>query len=440
MAEFTQQQKAIIGSKNRHNLVNSVWKTGKTAVLTRIYLNGQEKPGTPQAIYLTPNALATRCVIEHLQRITSLDWGQELVGTVSELGVKLLQKLHRELGYARPPGVISDMAASADRTAARRSALAIHADSSSPAFFEQWDRHYLQQLRQKSLATPRSARVELQNLFKLSHPAVSGVKLLLADNVHDFTLEELLVLASMQARMTQSAIAGNTNLAIYDRPQNLDPENWVTLASLDGFKPHSLTQVFGFGASLGLFLQQLGAYNSKRVYENSLTFLGDSPGQGLVEVNVSSHQHMLDTILETEAQLQLGMRGRLLLVVLRNVNDARHLAGELKKPAFLMWDKHRLWLKPEVPEKGIICTTPYEVPYLHPDYVVVPNCFDGYWPYRKERNSENCRRLFMRAIASARRGIYFLVPDRNHGLLSSPFLSEGCTPKLAITPSADIVK
>ena len=43
----------------------------------------------------------------------------------------------------------------------------------------------------------------------------------------------------------------------------------------------------------------------------------------------------------------------------------------------------------------------------------------------------------MRAASSARYGVYFLIPDHNHGLSSSPFVSEGCTPKL-VTKSANL--
>jgi hypothetical protein len=237
--------------------------------------------------------------------------------------------------------------------------------------------------------------------------------------------------------MGQSFIAGNTNMASYDRLQNTDPENWITLTAQDTFKTFPLSQCFGIGPSLGVFLQQFAAFNSKRVYESSLTFMGDVNSQDLVEVTVTSRLQMLETILRMENQLQLGIRNRLLAVVLRNADDAREMARALRRPCFLMWDKHRLWHKQEVSARGVVCTTPYEVPYLNADYVALPNCINGYWPYQRERNAENCRRLFMRAASSARHGVFFLVPDHSHGLSSSPFLSEGCTPKL-VTKSANL--
>lgn len=437
MAEFTPQQKAIIASKARNNLINTVWKTGKTSALIRNYLNCQEKPGQPRAVFLTSNAPATRKVIEHLRRITALDWEDQLIGTFSEIGLKLLRRHYGDLTYTKLPRVVSEMAASAEREAARKTALSIHADASSPAFGEQWNQEYVQALRRKDLATPRSLLIEAVNLFtKLSHPALANVRLLLADNVHDFTLDEMLGLAAVQGRMGQSFIAGNTNMAIYDRLQNSDPENWITLTAQDGFKSFSLSQCFGIGPSLGLFLQQLAAFNSKRVYESSLTFMGDVNSQDLLEVTVTSRQQMLETILNLENELQLGLRNRLLALVLRNADDTREVARALKRPYLLMGDKHRLWHTQETPAKGIVCTTPYEVPYLNPDYVALPNCINGYWPYQRERNAENCRRLFMRAVSSARHGVFFLIPDQNNGLSSSPFLSEGCTPKL-VTKSAN---
>jgi hypothetical protein len=140
---------------------------------------------------------------------------------------------------------------------------------------------------------------------------------------------------------------------------------------------------------------------------------------------------MLEVILDMESGLQLGIRQRLLAVILRNPDDAREMSRNLKAPHFLQWDKHRLWYRPAVPARGIVCTTPFEAPYLSPDYVVLPNCLNGYWPYQRERNAENCRRAFLRSISSAKAGVFFLIPDPSNALLPSPFLAEGCTPKLA---------
>ncbi len=431
MADFTQQQKAILASTARHNLVHAASKTGKTTVLARKYLGHQERPGIPKAIFITANAVATERVVEHLRRITALDWRDELIGTFAEIGLKLLRRYYRELAYTKPPELVSDLSASADREAACKTALEIHADETSAVFREQWNQALAQLLRRKNLATPRSLIIEAVNLLtKVIQPELAGVRLLLADNVHDFGLDEMLALGAVQERMAQSFIAGNINLAIYDKLHDLDPEHWMTLVHHEGIKPHPLTQLFGVGSSQGLFLQQLAAYNSKRIYETAASFSADASAQMLVEISVATRAQMLEAILDMEAQLHLGIRQRLLAVVTRNANDAREMARDLKRPCFLQWDKHCLWHRPGVPTTGIFCTTPFEAPYLSPDYVVLANCLSGYWPYQRERNAENCRRAFLRAVSSAAKGVFFLIPDSSDGLLSSPFLGEGCTPKL----------
>lgn len=431
MADFTQQQKAILASTARHNLIHAAARTGKTTVLARKYLNHQERPGAPKAIYITANALATNRVVEHLQRITALGWGDALIGTFAEIGFKLLKRHYRELAYTKLPEVVSDLSASADREAARKTVLEVHADEASAAFREQWNQAFVQILRRKNLATARSLTIEAVNLLtKVIQPELAAVRLLLADNVHDFGLDEMLALVALQERTGQSFIAGNLNLAIHDKLQDLDPEHWLTLLHHDGIKSHPLTQVFGMGSAQGMFVQQLAAYNSKRIYEAASSFSADSSAQMLVEISVANRQQMLEAILDMEAQLQLGIRQRLLVVVMRNANDTREMAHDLKRPCFLQWDKHCLSHRPGVPTTGIICATPFESPYLNPDYVVLPNCLNGYWPYQRERNAENCRRAFLRAVSSATKGVFFLIPNSDHALLPSPFLGEGCTPKL----------
>lgn len=431
MAEFTQQQKAILASTARHNLVHAASNTGKTTVLARQYLNRQERPGAPKAIFVTANALATERVFEHLQRITALNWRDELIGTFAEIGFKLLKRYHRELAYTKPPEVVSDLSTSADGETARKTALEVHADETSAAFHEQWNQAFVQILRHKNLATPRSLTIEAVNLLtKVIQPDLASVRALLADNVHDFGFDEMLALGALQERMGQSVLAGNINLAIHDKLHDLDPEHWLTLVHHDGIKSHSLSQVFGVGSNHGLFVQQLAAYNSKRVYETASSFGAEPSAQMLVEISVATRQQMLEAILDMEDQLQLAIRQRLLAVVLRNANDAREMARNLKRFCFLQWDKNCLWHRPGAPKTGIVCTTPFEAPYLNPDYVVLPNCLNGYWPYQRERNAENCRRAFLRSVGSATRGVFFLIPDSSHALLPSPFLGEGCTPKL----------
>lgn len=431
MAEFTQQQKAILASTARHNLVHAASKTGKTTLLARQYLNHQERPGAPKAIFVTANALATERVVEHLQRITALNWRDELIGTFAEIGFKLLKRYYRELAYTKPPQVVSDLSASADRETARKTALEVHADETSAAFREQWNQAFVQILRPKNLATPLSLTIEAVNLLtKVIQPDLARVRALLSDNVHDFGFEEMLALGALQERMGQSFLAGNINLAIHDKLHDIDPEHWLTLGHHDGIKSHPLTQAFGMGSNQGLFVQQLAAYNSKRIYETASSFSGDPAAQMLVEISVATRQQMLEAILDMEDQLQLGIRQRLLAVVLRNANDAREMARDLKRPCFLQWDKHCLWHRPGAPTTGLVCTTTFEAAYLNPDYVVLPNCLNGYWPYQRERNAENCRRAFLRSVSSATRGVFFLIPDSSHALLPSPFLGEGCTPKL----------
>lgn len=431
MADFTQQQKEILASAARHNLVHATAKTGKTTVLARKYLSCQERPGTPKAIFITPNALATERVVEHLQRITALSWQDELIGTFAEIGFKLLKRYYRELAYAKPPDVVSDLSASADREVARKIALGIHAEEASSVFREQWNQAFVQILRRKNLATPRSLTIEAVNLLtKVIQPELAGVRLLLADNVHDFGSDEMLAMVTLQERMGQSFLAGNVNVAIYDKLHDLDPEHWLTMVHHDGIKSHPLAQAFGVGSTQGLFLQQLAAYNSKRIYETAASFSADPTAQMLLEISVATRQQMLEAILDMEGQLQLGIRPRLLAVVMRNANDAREIARDLKRPCFLQWDKHCLWHRAGTPKTGIVCNTPFEAPYLTPDYVVLPNCLNGYWPYQRERNAENCRRAFLRAVGSATKGAFFLIPNSGHALVPSPFLGEGCTPKL----------
>lgn len=427
MAEFTPQQKAILRSTARHNLLNTASKTGKTAVLIRRYLNCQEKPDGPiRALFVTANALASRQIRESLQRITALDWSDAGVGTLAEIGYKLMQRYYAYLGYTRAPRLIPDPAAAHDRDAACLKALQIQPDPHQAAFKEQCDQEYVQGLRRKNVATTRSLIIEIANLFvRRPHPELPALDLLVADNAHDLTLEELLVLTNLQRRASRSFLAGNSNLAIFDRHQQLDPENWGTLIAHEGFKTFPLCQCFTLSPALGLFLHQLAAHNSKRIYENHLAFAGQA--QTVMQLPVQDPNQMQARIIEMESQSRT--RNRLLVVVLRNAEDAREMAGRLRRPVFLQKDKHHLWMNLEPPRRGIVCTTPYEAAYLRPDYVILPNCLNDYWPYQRERNLENTRRAFLRATDSARRGVYFLVPEETcAGLSPSPFLVEGNKP------------
>ena len=431
MAEFTPQQRAVINSTAKHTLVNAINKTGKTQILIRLYLNRQEKPGEFKAILITPNGLATQRILEQLQRITKQDWSQQLVGTLAEIGYKLIQTYYQDLTYSKIPKLVPDTAVIAERHEAKAVAVALHPDQTSQAFSEQWNQEFVSKLRRKDLVTPRSAVIEITNLFsKLSHSSLANVRLLLADDVHDYTFEEMMGIAIIQERMEKSFISGNTNIAINDRFHDIDIENWTTLIGRDGFKTLGLNSCFTMGANQGTFIYQLSAFNSKKLFDASPTYGVEATSQVLLEVLVPTTDYTIDVIKEMELQLQLGIRNRTMGIIMRNVDEARSMARMLNCPVCIMWDKTHLWHKTEVPTKGLLVTTPYDAPYLNLDYVTLPNCMKGYWPYTEERRTENCRRLFLRSVSSAKLGAIFLIPDPSNGLLVSPFVSEGSNPKL----------
>lgn len=431
MAEFTPQQRAVLFSTAKHNLVNTVGKTGKSQILTRIYLDRQVTPGDYKAIYVCPNSLVTSKVLEQLQRITKADWSSQLVGTLAEISYKLLLKYYREMSYNKPPRLVPDTAVAEDRMQAKKSALAIYPDTTNQEFYSQWNKEFLGRMRTRNLASPRSLTLEAINIFETQfHHGLSYVSTLVADDVHDLGCDELLALSVIQSRMERSYIAGNTNYAINDRMQELDQENWITLSESNGLKLFPLNTCFNLSPNQGCFLHQLAAFNSKKLHDPTVVFTGDQNSFVFYEVGIPDVASTVEVIKQIEIQLQVGIRGRTMGVIMRNVDDAKKMASELNKPAVVLWDKNQLWHKLEIPSKGIFVTTPYEAPYLNLDYVVIPNSIVGYWPYTKERNLENCRRLFMRAIGSARLGVACLVPDTSTGILASPFLSEGCNPKL----------
>jgi len=115
---------------------------------------------------------------------------------------------------------------------------------------------------------------------------------------------------------------------------------------------------------------------------------------------------------------------------MRTRDEARSHGPDPGEAMLHTLDKTRLWNRFDLPTKGIVVTTPYDAPFLNLDYVTLPNCMKGYWPYPEERGTENCRRLFLRAVSSARLGTIFLIPDPSNGLLVSQFVSEGCNPKV----------
>jgi hypothetical protein len=431
MAEFTPQQKAVLASTARYNLVNAIGKTGKTTLLTRLYLNRQERPEEFKAVFVTPNAYCTRRVIEQLGKITSKDWSGQLIGTLAEISAKLLHRFYADLTYTRVPRIVSDTSMMEERQAARALAANLHPDQTSAAFIEQWNQEFVHRLRQLDIATPRSLVIELTNMFtKLAHPNLANVHLLLADNVHDLTIDEMMALIAIQERMAQSFFSGNTNVAINNSSQDTDIANWINIISREELKPHSLNTCFGVGPNQGLFLHQLSAFNTKKLYEAGPVFTGAQSAQTLSEVKVPSMEQMVEVIHEMESQLQLGIRNRSMGVIMRTIDEARAMAQTIERQCFFMWDKNKLWNPSDPPTKGTFVTTPYEAPYLNLDYIALPKCMDGYWPYEQERNAEKCRRLFIRSVSSARLGVIFLIPDSSNNALVSPFVLEGCNPKL----------
>ncbi len=439
MAEFTPQQKAVLTSAAGSNLVNAVCKTGKSQLLIQLFLNRQEQPGEFKAVFLTSNGFSSQRVIEQLQRITKLDWSGQLIGTLPEIGWKLVQKHFGDLQYSRVPKLVADTAVQEERHAARAVAAKLIGDTQSDqtrqAFIEQWNQDFAARLHHKDLASPRSLVIDAVTLFtKLSHHSVANVRLLAADDAHDFTFDELLAVAALRERIDKSFVAGNTNIAIRDRYQDLETENWTSWIGGQGHKLFSLGTCFNLSSKLGLFLHQLAAFNSNKIYDVIPAFQNDPNIDSLFEVSVPSMEYMIDVIHEIENQLQLGIRNRVMGVIMRTRDEARMMARTLGKPCCILWDKNRLWTRFDLVTKGVVVTTPYEAPFLNLDYVTLPKCIKDYWPYPEER-AEFGRHLFLRSVSSARIGVIFLIPDPSSGTLVSQFVSEGCNPKV-VTKSA----
>lgn len=437
MAEFTNQQKSIISSELAGVLVNAPAKTGKTVVLERCFRNQQPTPDSPKkALFITANCLATTRVKHELQQVSKAKWDNELIGTLPEIGWMLVQRFYSTVGYSRPPNLVFEVAVATAKEQARLKAIDVAHDPANPAFKTQWDAELLQILRRQNIATPYSLTLEVEQMFtRLNLPELEEYQFLVVDNAHDLPLQDLICISALQERMP-ILMAGNTNIAISDRFQNLDSENWATVTAQDGFKSFSLSQSFKIGPEIGVFMSQLAAYNSRRIIDPNLTFQG--PAQKMVELPVSSQTEMIGILDRLDDVLHLRMRQHLVAVVTRTPNDAWELSRKIKKPAFVQRDRTGTILPLRLPPFGVICTTPYEVPYIQPDYVVVASCLNGYWPYRWERFIENSRRAFIRAICPARLGVFFVIPEEPSSVLSSsPFLSEGNNPRL-VTRSAKL--
>ena len=166
-----------------------------------------------------------------------------------------------------------------------------------------------------------------------------------------------------------------------------------------GHKLFSLGTCFNLSSKLGLFLHQLAAFNSNKIYDVIPAFQNDPNIDSLFEVSVPSMEYMIDVIHEIENQLQLGIRNRVMGVIMRTRDEARMMARTLGKPCCILWDKNRLWTRFDLVTKGVVVTTPYEAPFLNLDYVTLPKCIKDYWPYPEER-AEFGRHLFLRSVAA----------------------------------------
>jgi hypothetical protein len=436
MADFTPQQKAVLQSPARHNLVNAISKTGKTQLLIRLFRNCQEQPREFKAIFVTPNGFATQHVVEYLQRVTKQNWGGQLIGTLSEIGWKLVQKYYADLQYSKVPKLVSDTSVQEERLAAlavaNKTIGSVPSDETRTEHMKQWNQDFVARMHKRDYASPRSLMIDAVTLFtKLAHHSLANVQLLVADDIHDLTLDEHLAVIALQERVERSCVTGNTNLACRDRYHDLDIDNWTSWVGRDGMKTFSLSTCFNMSAGHGTFLQQLAAFNSSKIYDVFPTFQNDPNQDSLFEVSVPSVEYMEEVIGEIENQLQLGIRNRVMGVVVRTRDEARMLARALNKPCCVMWDRHRLASSFDLAHKGTIITTPYEAPYLNLDYATIPKCIKDYWPYSDEK-AENARHQFLRAVCSARLGVHFLTPDISSGNLISQFMTEGCNPKHAL--------
>ena len=447
MATLTPQQEAVLKSRFKHNLVNASSRSGKTTLLLHRYRSIQEHPVEFKAIFITANALATQRILNQLFKVTNERYNDQLVGTMHEISYKLLQKHYASLGYTQPPRFVQDGIVAKERADAKKATLKHKPAGKNQLGHEnvdatdlvQWNKDFVERLRKKNVCCPRSLLLELATMFRgMVDSPLTNISVLVADDVHDYTLDELTTLAAIKEKVLQCFFGGNTNLATTDAVHETDQENWQIITSHECWKHFYLPTSFGLSPTQGLFTHQLASYNVRRIAEN-LVCLGDKNGS-LFEMETSTHQAELSAILALEVELQLGIRGKTMGVIMRSVDDTRQLAKELDRPYFIMWDKSRLWNRFSPPEKGIICTTPYEAPYLNLDYVVFANCIQDYWPFPFERSIENCRKLFLRGVTSAKSDVYFLTPSVDNGMLPSPFLSEGNNPKFVTKPTPTLTK
>lgn len=440
MAEFTIQQRNVLfnavrsdnkSDNPRFNLIDSIHSTGKSQVLTRAFLEKQGTPTDFKCIYVCANSITAKRVIEQLNRITGADWSRQLIGTLPEIAYRLLEDCYLQMSYTKLPKIVSDTAAAEERMAAKQKAEAVCQGPFNPIFFQEWNKEFLKRMQVKNLASPRSLTLELERMFETQfHHHLTYVQTLIADDVHDYTVEELIALTHIQAKMSKVLVAGNTNLAPVDRIQDIDSENWFNFSEGNGITKYNLTTCFGITQTHGALAAQLTAFNSKKNLGDPHNFTGDPANFFIYEVTIPELNSTAEVIKQFEAQLQIGIRGKLMGVIMRTVEDVRTMARALNKPPFILWDKNLLWNKITIPQSGVVITTPYEAPYLNLDYAIVPHCITGYWPYTKERNIENARRLFLRIVSSPKSGIAFLVPDSSNGILVSPFISEANNPKL----------
>ena len=206
MADFTPQQKAVLHSPARHNLVNAISKTGKTQLLIRLYRNCQEQPGEFKAIFITANGFSSQRIMECLQRVTKQNWSGQLIGTLSEIGWKLVQKYYADLQYSKVPKLVSDTTVQEERLAAlavaNRIIGGVQSEETRTEHMKQWSQDFAARMHKRNYASPRSLMIDAVTLLtKLAHHSLANVQLLVADDLHDLTLDEHLAIIALQERV-----------------------------------------------------------------------------------------------------------------------------------------------------------------------------------------------------------------------------------------------
>ena len=153
---------------------------------------------------------------------------------------------------------------------------------------------------------------------------MANVHRLVADDAHDLSLDEMMALVAIQERMEKSFISGNTNLAINDRFQDLDIENWLTLLSRDSLTAFPLSTCFNMRVQPWTLSPPVGGLSIRRNFSNIPPLSWQSEHTGtLLKSLFQAWNTWIDVIHEMESQLQLGIRNRVMGVVMRTRDEAR---------------------------------------------------------------------------------------------------------------------